>query len=371
MVSRISRSSILSMGCFVLLLLPVSMPIVVNAAQENLIAKSGFIHVSEPGSNAFDERRIAYIPAGTRIIKFDEAITYRGSKRYRLLTETGLWGYIKEGLFWNKARVTSFSTRGATVFVKRRLDITSRISEDLQIKIRFTRGEAYRLLDEKETHFVIELSGADKLRNIATNVSLQVNIPRENASLVRFDSVLRQEDINYFQLSIVDGIKGIRKPCNTTQAKASRVAAGAGVGFDLSKFFTFLSAKGGVEASTETEKLEEFDEDTNVTRTYYTRPGQSGVYRITKYQKCIGATQHIHYIYTNPDNEEIIVDKDWAERANLKTDRRTGQVLVTCPPQYFAFKDELIGRGFREDEIPFIISSVAKFKKVGTSCQVE
>ena len=117
--------------------------------------------------------------------------------------------------------------------------------------------------------------------------------------------------------------------------------------------------------------MEEFDKNTNVTRTYYTRAKQLGVYRLTKYQKCIGATQYISHIYTNPDNEEIIIERDWAKRLELKIDRRTGEVLVTCPPQYFALRDELIGRGFREDEIPFIISSVAKFKNVGTRCQIE
>jgi hypothetical protein len=365
MKMTIPRVAILSLVALIVF------PTPAYAAEENVIAKSAFIHLADPETRQLDERHFAYLPAGTRIIKLDETVTYRGAKRHLILTESGLWGYIKEGLFWDKNSVDAFKESGPTVFIKRQIDVTVQISEELQLKVRFTRGETYRLIEEKETSFVIELAESDKLKTIAPDKSLPVSIPRDHANLVRFDPELGRDEVHFYELSIVDGIKGIRKPCNTTQVKASRARGAAGVGFDLTKFFSFLSAKGTVEASTETEKLEEFDKDINVTRTYFTRRGTGGIYRLTRYQNCSGATQYIHYVYTNPDNEELTINREWAESVGLKTDKRTGQVLVTCPPQYFAFKDELLARGFREDEVPFIISSVAKFKKVGTTCYEE
>ncbi len=347
------------------------LPSLAYAMEENVIAKSAFVHLADPETRHLDERHFAYLPAGTRIVRRDEAVTYRGAKRYLILTESGLWGYIKEGLFWDKHSIDAFMVSGPTVFIKRQIDITVQISEELQLRVRFTRGETYRLVEERETSFVIELGESNKLKTIAPDKSLLVDIPRDYANLVRFDTELNRSEIRSYELSIVDGIKGIRKPCNTTQVKASRVRGAVGAGFDLAKFFSFLSAKGNVEASTETEKLEEFDREINVTRTYFTRHGTKGIFRLTRYQNCSGATQYVHFVYTNPDNEEVAIDKEWAESVGLNTDKRTGQVLVTCPPQYFAFKDELIARGFREDEIPFIISSVAKFKQVGTVCYEE
>ena len=364
-IPRIIRVGILSAMMLALF------PILAYAMEENLIAKSAFMHLAGPETRRLDERHFAYLPAGTRIIRLDETVTYRGAKRYLILTESGLWGYIKEGLFWDSNSVEAFKKTGPIVFIKRQIDITVQISEELQLKVRFTRGETYRLVEEKETSFVIDLAESDKLKTIAPNKSLPVSIPRDYANLARLDTELDRNEIHFYELSIVDGIKGIRKPCNTTQVKASRAGGAVGAGFDLSKFFSFLSAKGNVEASTETEKLEEFERGINVTRTYFTRHGTRGIYRLTRYQNCSGATQYVHYVYTNPDNEEVTIDKEWAESLGLSTDKRTGQVLVTCPPQYFAFKDELIARGFRENEIPFIISSVAKFKKVGTVCYEE
>ncbi len=347
------------------------LPTLAYAIDENLVAKSAFIHLADPETHHFDERHFTYLPAGTRIIRLDKTFPYRGANRYLILTESGIWGYIKEGLFWDKNSVEEFKEKAPTVFIKRQIDITVKISEELQLKVRFTRGETYRLVEEKETVFIIDLGDSDKLKEIAPNKSLQVNIPRDYANLVRFDTEIDRNETHFYGLSIVDGIKGIRKPCNTVQVKASRARGVVGAGFDLSKFFSFLSAKGNVEASTETEKLEEFDRNINVTRTYFTRHGTRGIYRLTRYQNCSGATQYVHFVYTNPDNEELTINKEWAESVRLSTDKRTGQVLVTCPAKYFAFQDELIDRGFREDEIPFIISSVAKFKKVGTVCYEE
>lgn len=340
------------------------------SAEQMAIAKSTFIHRIQSEAGEIDARYFAYIPAGTRLMLFDVQKSYHGNTRRLVLTESGIWGYVKQRFYWDKTGIDDFRRNKKNVFINRQRETLIDISEDLQFRIIFTRGEVYPLVEESEGGFKIELRKSGKLRGaIEESIIPIVTIPREYAVLVDFDAPLTRGTIREFKTSIVDGIKGIRKPCGTEQAQASRVATGGEAGFDLSEFFSWLAVKGNIEASTENNKLEQFSTDKNVSRSYYTRRGQVGVYKITRIQGCAGGDLHLEYIYTNPDVDEITVNEEWAKSVNLDTDSRTGQVLVTCPAQYFKFEDELQARGFRLDEIPFLISNVARFKNLGVTCQ--
>jgi len=118
-----------------------------------------------------------------------------------------------------------------------------------------------------------------------------------------------------------------------------------------------------VSAETETSKLEEFDSNENISRGYYTRHGENGIYKITRYKSC-STPQNYKYIYTNKDTEEITISKEWGK--GLVKDSRTGQVVISCPRQYFEYFDELSEWDFDAEEIPFIISRTAKYKSIAT-----
>ncbi len=219
-------------------------------------------------------------------------------------------------------------------------------------------------MEETEESFLIKV-GERKIPGLGDSVNYQVDIPRKNGNLVNLSKKLTLKESAIYKLSIVDGISGIKKPCNTETAIAKKHggSASAGVGFSLEKFWISLTAKGEIHASTETNKLEQFPKDSNISREYYTREDQSGVYRLTRRKVCSG-NQSISYIYTNPDIEEITISEEWAKNSSLATDSRTKQILVSCTNQYFKYYDELIGWDFSPSEIPFVISKTAKFKSL-------
>ncbi|WP_423910489.1 hypothetical protein [Candidatus Spongiihabitans sp.] len=337
-----------------------------SAFAEQLISKSVFVQLADPISHQFKKNRFAYFPAGTKLIKGELTADYRGSTRVLVYAENGIEAYIKEGMYWNKDQIHSFIKEGGNkwVFITRPKDIVKKISDKVKLVIGFSRGETYPLIEEDEDSFTIKV-GKNKLPELGEDVNYKVSIPRINSKLVDLSKSLVLRDAGIFKLSIVDGISGIKKPCNTKTAIASKYGGkiSGEVGFSLKKFWLELTAKGEVSAETETSKLEEFDKNENVSREYYTRSFNTGIYKLTRYKSC-GAKQEYKYIYTNKDIDEIIIHREWAEK--LDKDSRTGQVLVTCPQQYFDYFDELSEWNSDPEEIPFIISKTAKFKSLTT-----
>lgn len=338
-----------------------------------LISKSVFVNLADPNSLAFQKKEYSYFPAGTRLIQGGKAVNYRGSKRHLVYSENGIAAYIKNGLFWGRKTINRQIEEGGDnwVYISRKTDITVDISNKVKLVISFSRGEKYPLAEEDEESFSI-IVGKNKIPKLGGSITLQVKIPRKNAKLVDLTKPLTKKEAEIYRLSIVDGISGIKKPCMTKQIIATKYAGkiSASAGFSLKAFWAELTSKGDINASKEVSKLEEFEKDENVSREYYTRNGQHGVYKLTRYQSCSG-NQDIKFIYTGKSVDEVTISKEWAIANNIPL-YKTRKILVTCPEQYFKYYDELFDRDFDEDEIPFIISHTAKFKSLKSShCSLE
>ena len=274
----------------------------------------------------------------------------------------------KQGQYWTPEGIKLLYNEGGKnwVFIARSMDVIAKISEKVKLVIGFSRGERYPLVEETEDSFVIKIKN-DKIPVLGESGSYDVNLPRNIGKLVNLTKPLTPEESAIFKLSVVDGISGIKKPCNTETAIAKKYggSASAAAGLSLDKFWIFLTAKGEIHASTETSKLEQFPKDSNISREYYTRDTRSGVYKLTRNKACSG-NQGIKFVYTNPDIEEITISEEWANNSNLATDKRTKQIFISCPQQYFKYFDELIEWNFEPSEIPFVISKTAKFKSLST-----
>ncbi|WP_089728154.1 hypothetical protein [Candidatus Thiosymbion oneisti] len=340
-----------------------------QAQSEFMLSKSVFVHVAEPNTLEFQKNEFAYFPAGTRLYKGDEHKNHLGARRQLVFSEYGIAAYIKSGMFWNSEDIQRLRNEGGDkwVFITRQKDVIAEISDKVRLVIGFSRGEKYPLVEEEEDSFSIKV-GKNKIPGLGDSVNYQVIIPRKHGKLVNLSKGLSPEEAATFKLSVVDGVSGIKKPCNTTTAIATKYGGSASgeVGFSLKKFWLGLTAKGEVRAETETSKLEEFDKNMNVSRKYYTRSHQPGIYKLTRYKSC-GGNQDISYIYTSKDIDEVTVSKELVQDTPVAIDKRTSQVLISCPKQYFAYYDELIEWEFDHEEIPFIISSTAKFKAIANS----
>jgi hypothetical protein len=111
------------MHIFFMLIIATSLlwPVVGNSQSEEplealFIAKSTFVYLAEPESkNILQE--FAYLPAGTKFLAFKTMIDYLGSKRRIILTEGGIWAYIRDGddYYWNPQKIDSFLIQGCQV----------------------------------------------------------------------------------------------------------------------------------------------------------------------------------------------------------------------------------------------------------------
>lgn len=334
------------------------------------VSKSTFIHRINNPSDEIDRRNFAYINAGTRIVFFDKIINYRGSSRQLILSENGIWGYIKNNNFWDKDGLYFFKKNNLNTFITRSNDVVVEVSDELAFRLRFSRGEVHKLHSQDEDSITFEVSDKKDVGSLPRSVIPLVSIPRKNAEIVDYEKTISMSNIKDFKVSVIDGISGIKKRCNTQEVTATKVSSSAGgkFSFDISKFFISLSAEAGVDVSKDSEKIETFDKNENVTRKYFTRTGESGLYKLTRIKGCNSLDKE-KYIFTPPDNQEVILDVKWALEKGLKVDPTTGRPLVTCAEQYFVFYDKLYDQGVEERDIPFLISQTGKFKQLDSACQ--
>ncbi len=353
----------------IFLILFLLLPSVAFASNELLISKSVFVQIAAPETYEFQTNVFTYFPAGTRLYKGDLAVSYRGSIRQLVFSESGITAYIKEGMYWDQDSLRYMRRVGGDkwVFITRPKDVIVSISDGVRLVIGFTRGEKYPLVKESDGAFIIRV-GKDKVPGVNASFYRDITLPRKNGTMVDLSKTLTPQEAASFKLSIIDGIKGIKKPCNTKTTIASRHGgeAGASAGFSLKAFWLGLNARGEINATNEISQIEEFDKDTNIVRRYYTREFQSGVYEVTGYQGCTGSPD-VRYIYTNKDTGEITISRAWAEKKHLIVDDFTGLPLITCPRQYFKYYDALVERSLKEEEIPFIISKTAHFSSLTSS----
>ena len=238
---------------------------------EQLISKSVFVQLSDPGSHKFQKNKFAYFPAGTKLKKGDFTTVYKGKTRRLVYAENGIEAYIKEGMYWNQKEIKSLIKKGGNkwVFITRAKDIIAPLSPEVKLVIGFSRGEKYSLFEEDEDSFTIEV-GQNKVSKFGDKASLLVKIPRINAKLVDLSKPLVLDETPIFKLSIIDGITGIKKQCNKKTIVASRYTGNVEgkIKFSLKTFWAELTAGGGVNVEKETEHIEDFDKNENVSRRY-------------------------------------------------------------------------------------------------------
>lgn len=352
-----------------LLFLFILFPSVAFASNELLISKSVFVQVATPETYEFQTNVFTYFPAGTRLYKGDLAVSYRMSIRRLVFSESGVAAYIKDGMYWDNDQLQSLRRTGGDkwVFITRPKDIIVSIADGVRLVVGFSRGEKYPLVTESDGSFIIKV-GKDKIPGVDKSFVRNISIPRANGAMVDLSKNITPREAAGFRLSVVDGISGIRKPCNTKTAIASRHggAVEASAGFSLKKFWLWLGAKGEIKASYEKSNVEEFDKNTNVIRRYYVRDFRPGVYKVTRYTACEGAPDR-SFTYTNPDMNEVVISRKWGEKTHLDLDWLRGLPLITCPRQYFDFYDALVESSFNDKEIPFIISQTAIFRSLTSS----
>jgi len=281
-----------------------------------LISKSVFVQVAAPETYEFQTNVFTYFPAGTRLYGGELRVEYLGSVRRLVYSESGITAYIKEGMYWNHDQLQYFRRIGGDkwVFITRPKDIIVPVADNVKLVIGFTRGEKYPLIEESDGSFIITV-GKDKMSGVVESFDRNITLPRKYGTVVDLSKELTPQEASRFKLSIIDGISGIKKPCNTKTAIAAkhRGEAGATVGFSLKKFWLSLSAAAEISASMEKSDIEEFDKNTSVLRRYYARDSQSGVYKITRYTACKGISDR-EYIYTNPEMNEVVVSRKWGGR---------------------------------------------------------
>ena len=351
-------------------------PAVAYSEGQLLLSRSTFIHLAFPKSQQIDQYNFAYLPAGTWLKFLGKQHFQLGKNRLLVHSETGVLGYIREDQLWKQKELGEIAKTGSVGVFKRGYTHKGGVAGILDFSIYFTRGEKYEVVDRGVDSWMISVDLSGKFQDEegrplldlmpGTAVVLKVTVPIGYLKVIEHDGLAtattnKAASIEFpkiFDKSIIDGIAGIEKPCNTQKSREIRTRAGGG--FDLEKFF----ARVGFSADRETEEIEVFPKDKNVTRTYYAR-NSTNVYRLTQYKDC--RTGQYEYSFLKPGNDEVPVTKSWAEQNKLLLDAATGKIKVTCPQQYFAFQDALIEQGFNEAEASFIISKIGRWKGLSSS----
>lgn len=320
------------------------------------VAISTFVYMGDIDTHEFLEDRRAYLPAGTRFIVFDEKMRFRGVDWRLILTETGLWAYIKStenpDQYFNPANRQLFLDNERIAIIQRSDEISINLSPDARIVVLLTRSESYPLLSEVEEGFTIAL---DKIK-IGEDVRVEAVIPYDKNMITVFDtkSLLDRNDIHEFQRNIADGVFGIQKPCGVS--RIDRLGGGGGLSFSFDAWF----AKADISGSAEITREEVLKPEFGIRRTYFPRRGDSGSYHITEKQECATAEQALSYRAVNPEGKEFEVSKQVALDQEFGIDDNTRRLLVTTPEDYFKLFDLLKGRRFTDEEIPFLISELVE-----------
>jgi hypothetical protein len=313
------------------------------------VANSTFIYLANTANLEFDAHRRTYLPGGTRFLIYDKVHNYRGMDWRLILTEDGLWGYIRstekpEDYFRPELR-QKFIDNDKIAIIQRAGLIDLQLSVDVLVKVTLTRSETYKYVRQTEKGIVVVMS---KL-NFGPDVNVEAVIPYEKKMVTIFNKTkpLRRKDIQAFRIKSFQGVFGIRKPCGWQRIGKMGATVGGAFDFDL----WFVKAKIGGDVGVV--KSEILSSDVGLIRTYYGREGATGSYQISEILKC--PDQGFSYRYINPMSREIELTPQF-ESKGFTLDTETQRVLITKPEEYFKMFDILEKRRFEKYEIPFIIS---------------
>lgn len=320
------------------------------------VANSTFIYLADIDTRAFVKDRRAYLPAGTRFIIFDEKQRFRGVDWRLILTEAGLWAYIKSTEkaehYFSPDNRQLFIDNDKVAVIQRAGEIEIAMSPTAKIVVTLTRSEAYEFLGETPEGIRLMLTKV----KLGQDDRVEAVIPYEKKMVVVFDKGdrLSRKDIREFQRSVADGVYGIQKPCGVEQI--GRLGGGGGVEFLFDAWFV----KARIGGSAEFTRAEVLDPDFGIRRAYFRRRGMAGSYHVSEKLQCTTAQQALSYRAVNPESREIEISEKFAQAKGFEVDDNTRRLLITTPGEYFKLFDILKGRRFTEDEIPFLISELAK-----------
>ncbi len=325
--------------------------------EPTFIAKSTFVNLADSKSKTLQPQGYAYLPAGTRFLAFEKIVTYLGSKRRLILTESGLWAYIKDTdeQYWNPTRIDFFRENEQVAIIRQKYSLSMKLSDEISLNITLTPSEHYRLARQDDRGVFVAIDNR-KLAKLDRSVVIETLIPFSCVTIWDRNDKLVFADTHPFEESVYNNtIWGIYKDCDTTETRTLKI--GGGFGIDISKYFAFLKFN----SDAEIKRMQEFGASVNVARWYYKRSEKDGHYSVTRKIACTGSGE-VAYSYNNVDHLEVVLTKELAGNQGIACDGATGQILVSCPDQYFKIESFLLARNYSLDEIPFAISRVAKFK---------
>ncbi|MCP4492077.1 MAG: hypothetical protein GY820_32940 [Gammaproteobacteria bacterium] len=84
---------------------------------------------------------------------------------------------------------------------------------------------------EDEDTISFQVSDSKNIGSLPKSLIPLVTVARENAKYVDYDKKLAYAEINDLNVSVIDGVSGIKKRCNTKEITATKKSGVAGGGF--------------------------------------------------------------------------------------------------------------------------------------------
>lgn len=325
------------------------------------VSKSTVAFLADPLKRNIQSKAHVFIPAGTGLLLFDRRAR---SGTYRLaLTEFGVWSYVREDGYFVPSSLEDFKKRGDFVFIARHHPI--KLGDDLTGVL--TPSETYEVVERTGQNVKIKVDNR-KFRDFKDDWFRRVFVPISITNTTSFSTALAEDSISYFSRGFLDNVFELFKPCNETDIREQKISGSGGIHIDIGKFSI------GFSASAERQRVRQFDSGESVIRRYYKRNNVPGDYSLTRVQQCDGSDKdQVKYHVIYPEPAEIVIDAAWAESYSLLTNRRTGEVVVSCYRDYDRYAEALIDSGLPQDDVPFFLSVTAKWK-IGDdfrTCRIE
>jgi len=331
----------------------------VNLVDANtFISKSAVVFVANEKTFEIPPWGSTYLPCGTQIYNKNINRFHNGRNRELFITETGLHIYIEKNKYWDETSINAFKKLGPTVFIKRNYPTKVVMSPDVSINVKFTRGETYTLVEEKENSY--RINGNQKNKIINSQFEILVNIPKPYAKINYFEFELDENKIDYFERIQVNGVYGIRQGCGTGINETYPLKGSMTIG----EYFK----ETGIKPEVELNELKGLCKDVSIRREYYKRKNKPGIYKITRLKAC-DDSRRISFHISTPYTTDVFINKDWMEKCNaaIRYDQDTDRALIKCPKDYFTYEAEL-KEEFVDQDIPFIIYKTGKWENFRNDC---
>lgn len=338
------------------------------------IARGKFVYLADTCKYDLNLDEYTYLPAGTRFIAFNK--TEQDREDWRLiLTEHGLWGYIKDDypsechridsengvrgreqeccdrsdFFWKPEQCDIFRSKEVVIIQQpegKARNIT--LGDGETKKIWFTPNEIYKKAVEgggNKGEFIVYVDYRKK--GIPRGKSYPVKVGSKFVTKIETNNIkLTVDQVDYFEL-----IDTYKKDCGSEVIRTTSREAGFGLLRKLS-----IVWKDRIETIK--------DKDIKEARSIYKRKTKKGNYSVKKKeryceQKEKASGSHFRYIisYSNPDNVDIDTHKfKGIQKLSGIFNKDNGCVDVSSSNNFFTLKDHLYSNLKDDGEIHFLIS---------------